>query len=58
MDLHELMTGEKPQSFDEKMREGKDRHAGLAGSMRMREDYEKPWHQATHRPTRSQSDET
>lgn len=57
IDLHELMTGEKPKTDDERMREGQSAACGIAGAMKMRQDYEKPWHLQTHRPTRGRSDD-
>lgn len=45
--------GEKPKSFDEKMREGQSMHCGLGGSMKMREPGEgKHWATRHHGTTR------
>lgn len=47
----------KPPSFDEKLRAGKRLDDGLAGAMRLREDWEKPWHTRTHKTTRCEHDD-
>ena len=45
--------GEKPKTFDEKMKEGSDIGGGIAQSMSMRD--ESPWTTEKHGTTRSNS---
>lgn len=52
MDCYNPFSTEKPKTFDEVMKEGQSRDDGLAGSMKIREAYEKPWHVKQHKPTR------
>lgn len=54
----EVLMGEKPKTFDEKMDEGKSMHDGLGGAMKLREPHEKPYMQRTHYGARSDDHDT
>jgi len=49
--------GEKPKTFDEKMKDGADIGAGIAQSMPMRKEYDRPYTTQVHETTREERDE-
>jgi|GEM_PF-6873647 len=50
-------NGEKPKSFDEKMKDGADIGAGIGQSMPMRKEYARPYTTEVHETTREERDE-
>jgi hypothetical protein len=46
----------QPPTFEEKLHQGKSIDDGLEGSMPLREDWERPWSQKTHKPTRGSNE--